>query len=115
MRLKHLNLNTRPIVEALKDNLIAIKIDLDPVYGMPYILKDTSNLPNGPAAQINLTPHPTEALAAKVFMCKTLPEAPFLRFKKRRTKYNNITAAKMYNALCDYTPPSLEDRYQLKL
>ena len=53
-------LNSQQHEEALEDNLSAIKSDLDPEYGMLYIIKDTLVLPNGPAAQINLIVHPDD-------------------------------------------------------
>lgn len=53
--------NSRQHLEALVENLSAIKSDLVPAYGMSYIIKDTLNIPNGPAAQINLTAHPGDA------------------------------------------------------
>ena len=53
--------NIRPAIEAAEGNFIAIKTDDDHEYGMLYILKDTSVMPEGPAAEIKLTPHPGQA------------------------------------------------------
>lgn len=55
------------------------------------------------------------SLAAKIFLQEILPKAPSLHLRDRCTKYNNVTAATMYDALCDYTPPSPDDRHKLKL
>ena len=53
--------NIRPAIEAAEGNLIAIKSDDDSEYGMLYILKNTSVMPDGPEAEIELTPHPGQA------------------------------------------------------
>ena len=42
----------QPLIDAVEKNLIAMPDDWDPIYGKLHLLEDTSQLPNGPAAQV---------------------------------------------------------------
>ena len=42
----------QPLINAVKKNLITMLDDRDPIYGKLHLLEDTSQLPNGSAAQV---------------------------------------------------------------
>lgn len=48
----------RPTTEAIKQNLMNVPSEQDPIYGMRYLIEDTSQLVGGPVVRILLTPHP---------------------------------------------------------
>lgn len=48
----------KPIILAIKQNLIHFSSDQDAVYGLLYLIMDTSILANGPPMRIQLTPNP---------------------------------------------------------
>ena len=50
--------DAKPIMEAVKKNLIHLPSDQDTVYGLLYMIMDTSVLAGGPPVRIQLTPNP---------------------------------------------------------
>ena len=50
--------DAKPIILAIKENLIHLPSDQDAVYGLLYLIMDTSILAGGPPIRIQLTPNP---------------------------------------------------------